>query len=178
MSTGKFILFLSDNGYYGSASTTVNDILLPYFFNGLARASRVSKFIAATNRFFVNKTVISCHLLRSFICFRRKWQMQLLALTSCRYNKDCRYWQFIIFPENRDHSRAKRGVDKCLIDTSPFFCTHFMWHAVDALIVPVKTDKQSINSLSLLLKNLENPGSEFRRTIPSDNHAPKFNWLF
>lgn len=62
-----------------------------------------------------------------------------------------------------------------LIDTSPFFSggTHLAWHATDALIIPVRTDQQSINSLNLLLNTLSNSSSEFRRTMPSDGHAPK-----
>lgn len=64
---------------------------------------------------------------------------------------------------------------RCLIDTSPFFsgATHLSWHAADALIIPVRTDQQSINSLNLLIDTLSNPASEFRRTMPSDNHTPK-----
>lgn len=71
------------------------------------------------------------------------------------------------------------GANKVLIDTSPFFsgCTHLAWHAVDALIIPVRTDKQSVNSLQLLLRTLSNPSSEFRRNMPSDQHAPKIQMI-
>lgn len=77
----------------------------------------------------------------------------------------------------REQKQTK--TKRCLIDTSPFFsgCTHLAWHAVDALIVPVRTDKQSINSLSLLLKTLSNPASEFLRNTPSDNHTPKIQMI-
>ncbi len=75
--------------------------------------------------------------------------------------------------------QQETNTNKCLIDTSPFFsgCTHLAWHAIDAMIVPVKTDKQSINSLSLLLKTLSHAGSEFRRTMPSDLHTPKIQMI-
>jgi hypothetical protein len=75
--------------------------------------------------------------------------------------------------------QEETNTNKCLIDTSPFFsgCTHLAWHAVDALLIPVRTDMQSINSLSLLLKNLTNPGSEFLRVMPSDFHAPKIQMI-
>ena len=36
---------------------------------------------------------------------------------------------------------------RCLIDTSRFFSggTHLAWHVTDALIIPVRTDQQSVN---------------------------------
>ena len=70
---------------------------------------------------------------------------------------------------------GETGTSRCLIDTSPFFsgATHLSWHAADALIIPVRTDQQSINSLNLLIKTISSPASEFRRTMPSDNHTPK-----
>lgn len=70
---------------------------------------------------------------------------------------------------------SETNTNRCLIDTSPFFsgATHLAWHACDALIVPVRTDQQSVNSLSLLIDILSNPASEFRKVLPSDNHTPK-----
>jgi ATPases involved in chromosome partitioning len=35
--------YFFDTNYYQNVSTTVNDMLLPYFFNGLSRASRVAQ---------------------------------------------------------------------------------------------------------------------------------------
>lgn len=173
--------YFYDNGYYGSASTTVNDILLPYFFNGLARASRVSKFIAATNKFFVDKN--SYFLPSSTELYMLPSQMAnaIASANQLPLQQKTAVIDNLLYSLKTEIIREQKeaGVDKCLIDTSPFFsgCTHLAWHAADALIVPVKTDKQSINSLSLLLRNLENPGSEFRRTIPSDNHAPKIQLI-
>ena len=60
---------------------------------------------------------------------------------------------------------AENSLDKCLIDTSPFFAgaTQLAWYAADALIIPVRTDQQSIKSLELLINTLNSPQSEFRR---------------
>jgi chromosome partitioning protein len=47
--------YFFDNSYYQNVLTTVYDMLLPYFFSGLARASRVAQRISATNSHFANK---------------------------------------------------------------------------------------------------------------------------
>ncbi|HAP3365775.1 TPA: ParA family protein, partial [Escherichia coli] len=74
---------------------------------------------------------------------------------------------------------VETGTTKALIDTSPFFsgATHLSWHATDALIVPVRTDQQSINSLRLLIDTLTKPTSEFRKIMPSDGHTPKIQMV-
>jgi len=53
--------------------------------------------------------------------------------------------------------------DRILIDTSPFYAggTHLAWAAVDALIVPVRVDEHSIESLELLFKVLSDPSRDF-----------------
>lgn len=65
-----------------------------------------------------------------------------------------------------DRELNKVNADKVLIDTSPFFsgATHLSWHAIDSLIVPVRTDQQSIDSLLLLIDLLNNPERSFLRT--------------
>lgn len=50
--------YFYDNGYYQNVSTTVNDVLLPYFFPGLGKASRVAQFIGATNPIFRPKKLL------------------------------------------------------------------------------------------------------------------------
>ena len=61
----------------------------------------------------------------------------------------------------------KLEVSRVIIDTSPFFsgATQLSWHAVDALIVPVRTDQQSVDSLELLLDLLGNPNRAFMRAM-------------
>jgi chromosome partitioning protein len=78
-----------------------------------------------------------------------------------------------------DRELNELEYEKCLIDTSPFFsgATHLAWHATDALIVPVRTDQQSINSLNLVLKLLSDPAGEFRKHLPPDYPTPKIQMV-
>lgn len=54
-------------------------------------------------------------------------------------------------------------ASRILIDTSPFYAggTHLAWCAADALIVPVRVDEHSIESLELLFKQLADPRRDF-----------------
>lgn len=54
--------------------------------------------------------------------------------------------------------------EKVLLDTSPFYAggTHLAWCAVDALIVPVRVDEHSLESLELLFMQLSNPSRDFQ----------------
>jgi len=61
----------------------------------------------------------------------------------------------------------ERAISKCeriVLDTSPFYAggTHLAWCAVDALIVPVRVDEHSVESLELLLRMLSEPGRDFQ----------------
>lgn len=51
-----------------------------------------------------------------------------------------------------------------LMDTSPFYAggTHLSWCAADALIIPVRVDEHSIESLNLTLEMLSNPSKDFQ----------------
>lgn len=173
--------YFYDNNYYQNVSTTVNDMLLPYFFSGLGRASRVAQFIGATNSFFANKN--SYFLPSSTELYTLPSQMANAISGSNQLTgpQKVAVVDSLLYALKTEIAREQQetGTSKVLIDTSPFFsgCTHLAWHAVDALIVPVRTDKQSINSLSLLLRTLTNPASEFRRTMPSDQHAPKIQMI-
>lgn len=53
--------------------------------------------------------------------------------------------------------------DSILIDTSPFYsgATHLAWCAADALIVPVRVDEHSVESLGLLLELLTDQQRDF-----------------
>lgn len=54
--------------------------------------------------------------------------------------------------------------DKILLDTSPFYAggTHLAWCAVDALVVPVRVDEHSLESLELLFHMLSDPARDFQ----------------
>src|SRR5690606_22682942 len=53
--------------------------------------------------------------------------------------------------------------ESVIIDTSPFYSggTHLAWCAADALIIPVRVDEHSVESLGLLLDLLGNKARDF-----------------
>lgn len=63
-----------------------------------------------------------------------------------------------------DAEAASKGAEGVLMDTSPFYAggTHLAWCAADALIIPVRVDEHSIDSLDLTLDLLTNPERDFQ----------------
>lgn len=61
-----------------------------------------------------------------------------------------------------DEAKSK-SCSKILMDCSPFYGggTHLAWCAADALIIPVRVDEHSIESLDMTLDMLSNPASDF-----------------
>ncbi|NWB68058.1 ParA family protein [Pseudomonas sp. I8001] len=62
-----------------------------------------------------------------------------------------------------DKEAKERKLEKILMDTSPFYAggTHLAWCAADAVIIPVRVDEHSIDSLDLTLDHLSNPKKDF-----------------
>ncbi|WP_423192999.1 ParA family protein [Cupriavidus sp. H18C2] len=62
-----------------------------------------------------------------------------------------------------EEERQDKNCDTILLDTSPFYAggTHLAWCASEAIIIPVRVDEHSIESLSLTLDMLSNPGKDF-----------------
>lgn len=58
---------------------------------------------------------------------------------------------------------ADNKCQKVLLDTSPFYAggTHLAWCAVDALVVPVRVDEHSLESLDLLFKMLSDSSRDY-----------------
>jgi len=56
-----------------------------------------------------------------------------------------------------------KGCTHMLMDTSPFYAggTHLAWCAADAIIIPVRVDEHSIDSLSLTLDMMSNLTKDF-----------------
>jgi chromosome partitioning protein len=56
-----------------------------------------------------------------------------------------------------------KGCAGILMDTSPFYAggTHLAWCAADAIVIPVRVDEHSIDSLDLTLDLLSNPTKDF-----------------
>lgn len=66
------------------------------------------------------------------------------------------------------HQEAKElKCSSILIDTSPFYSggTHLAWCAADALIVPVRVDEHSVESLGLLLDLLTDQTRDFAQWV-------------
>lgn len=172
---GNLSYFYNPN--YFNSRTSTYDMLLPYFMPGFGKASHVAQRIEATNHFFNGHNAFyipSTDMLYNLASTMSFAFSQASALTGAQQQQLIDTMLFSLRSEIRRES-AETSTQKCLIDTSPFFAgaTHLAWHATDALIVPVRTDQQSINSLSLLLQSLSNPASPFLRIMPSNNHIPK-----
>jgi chromosome partitioning protein len=62
-----------------------------------------------------------------------------------------------------DQECKMKNVDGILLDTSPFYAggTHLAWCAADGLIIPVRVDEHSIDSLELTLRLLSDATRDF-----------------
>ncbi len=62
-----------------------------------------------------------------------------------------------------ENERKGKKCEKILMDCSPFYAgaTHLAWCASDAIIIPVRVDEHSIDSLELTLDMLGNPQSDY-----------------
>jgi cellulose biosynthesis protein BcsQ len=153
-----------DNNFYATG-VIVYDALLPHFVPGIGNATRISRRIGATNTWFSEKRsffISSSPNLYEFpstvegaIAQTRSLPPETAAIAKSQLLMSLRT---VIDAEMRS-TKTKR----CLIDTSPFFsgATHLSWHAAGAIIIPVRTDQQSVNSLQLLLTMLSNPSRAF-----------------
>lgn len=165
--------FFYDNNYYGGQQTNVKDMLLPYLVPGLGKATRVAAYIGATNPYFSDKNnyyipsseelyLLPSQLITAINQTSGIQQPQRdQALTSILYS----------LKTEIERELSENNLDKCLIDTSPFFsgATQLAWYAADALVIPVRTDQQSIKSLELLINTLSNPHSEFRKYLSEND---------
>ncbi len=174
--------FFYDNNYYAGSQTNVKDMLLPYLVPGLGKATRVANYIGATNQYFSEKNNYyipsseELYLLPSQLITAinqaagLQQQQKEQALKSTLYS----------LKTEVERELKENELDKCLIDTSPFFAgaTQLALYAADALIIPVRTDQQSIKSLELLINTLSNPNSEFRKYLPeNDLNIPKIQMV-
>jgi cellulose biosynthesis protein BcsQ len=68
----------------------------------------------------------------------------------------------------------EKACETVLIDTSPFYAggTHLAWCAVDALIIPVRVDEHSLESLDLTLRMLSDGAKDFRVWSERAGHLP------
>ncbi len=173
--------FFYDKQYYDSTRPTVYDMILPHIIPGLGTAAFVAQKIDATNNFFKGKNSYFIPSSAQLYVLPTQLATALSQTSTLIGEARVQSVDAILYSLRDEINREKKqvGAKKCLIDTSPFFsgATHLVWHAVDALVVPVRTDQQSINSLNLLLSLMSQPSSEFRRTQTSDVHTPKIQLI-
>ena len=173
--------FFYDNNYYSGRQTNVKDILLPYLVPGLGKASHVASYIGATNNYFSEKNSYYIPSSEELYLLPSQLITAINQTSTLQYPQRDEALQSILFSLKNEIIREldENNLDKCLIDTSPFFAgaTQLAWYAADALIIPVRTDQQSINSLELLINTLSSPQSEFRKYIPGGMQTPKIQMV-
>lgn len=173
--------YFYDPNYFNSPKPSIYEMLLPHLIAGLGSASFVAQNIGATNDNFREKH--SFFIPSSSNLYILPTQLANAVAQACLITGSPRTQSIdaLMYSLRNEIQREMKETNttKCLIDTSPFFSggTHLVWHATDALIVPVRTDQQSINSLQLLLKIMADPAGEFRRVMPSDMHCPKIQLI-
>jgi len=166
--------YFYDREYYSGSRTTVRDMIIPYIMPGLmGKATHVASCIEATNQYFSGK---KSYFIQSSDELYLLPSLLTTAMSQASYLASPvreQTLQRILFSLRYEIEREvnENSLNKSLIDTSPFFggATQLSWYAADALIIPVRTDQQSINSLELLISTLTTPGSEFRRYLTTEN---------
>jgi chromosome partitioning protein len=88
---------------------------------------------------------------------------QQLGVANTRSNTDIVRTLLWSLKSILESEAAALKSETILIDTSPFYSggTHLAWCAADALIVPVRVDEHSVESLGLLMKLLTDPKRDF-----------------
>ena len=174
--------YFYDKNYYAGNQTNVKDMLLPYLVPGLGRATRVASYIGATNQYFSDKN--NYYIPSSEELYLLPSQLiTAINQTAClQQAQKEQALKSILYSLEKEIKREllENSLDKCIIDTSPFFAgaTQLAWYAADALVIPVRTDQQSIKSLELLINTLTSPQSEFRKYLPeNDMNIPKIQMV-
>ena len=175
--------FHFDNDYYARQSSTVRDLILPYLIPGLGKSGRVAVYVGATNNAFKDRSTYyipsssELYLLPSQLISAIN---QASGLTGSQKDEAISSIVFSLKHEiERELKELNGKVTKYLIDTSPFFAgaTQLAWYASDALIIPVRTDEQSIKSLELMINTLTASHSEFNKYLPKTAQIPKIQMV-
>ena len=165
--------YFYDKDYYAGHQTNVKDILLQYLVPGLGKAKRVAAYIGATKEFFSDKNNFYIPSSEELYLLPSQLITAINQTAGLQQVQKEQALKSILYSLKTEISRelSENSLDKCLIDTSPFFAgaTQLAWYAADALVIPVRTDQQSIKSLELLINTLNNPQSEFRKYLPEND---------
>ncbi len=160
--------YFYDKQYYNNASTSVRDLILPYLIPGLGRSSHIASYVGATNEFFNDRQTYYIPSSNELYLLPAQLISAINQTTGLQSPIRESALVSILHSLKNEIDREMneiRKVSKCLIDTSPFFAgaTQLAWYATDALIIPVRTDMQSVKSLELLIQTLTSPQGEFLR---------------
>jgi cellulose biosynthesis protein BcsQ len=174
--------FFYDKNYYAGNQTNVRDMILPYLVPGLGKATRVAAYIGATNEYFANKNNYYIPSSDELYLLPSQLNTAINQTTGLQQPQREQALNSILYSlkSEIDRELEQNSLDKCIIDTSPFFAgaTQLAWYAADALVIPVRTDQQSIKSLELLISTLTNPQSEFRKyLLDNDMNVPKIQMV-
>lgn len=174
--------YFYDRDYYAGHQTNVNDMLLPYLVPGLGKATRVASYIGATNQFFSDKNNYYIPSSEELYLLPSQLITAINQTAGLQQQQKEQALKSILYSLETEIRRelSENSLDKCIIDTSPFFAgaTQLAWYAADALVIPVRTDQQSIKSLELLINTLTSPQSEFRKYLPeNDMNIPKIQMV-
>ena len=174
--------FFYDKNYYAGNQTNVRDMILPYLVPGLGKAARVATYIGATNEYFADKNNYFIPSSDELYLLPSQLNTAINQATGLQQPQREQALNSILYSLRNEIDREleQNSLDKCIIDTSPFFAgaTQLAWYAADALIIPVRTDQQSIKSLELLISTLTNPQSEFRKyLLENDMNVPKIQMV-
>lgn len=174
--------YFYDNDYYSGQQVNVRNILLPYFVPGLGKATHAASYIGATNKYFAQKNNYYIPSSEELYLMPAQLITAINQAASLQSPQREQALKSILYSLKTEIERElqENKLDKCLIDTSPFFAgaTQLSWYAADALVIPVRTDMQSVKSLELLINTLSSPQSEFRKYLPeNDMKVPKIQMV-
>ena len=162
--------FFFDKQYYSLNQPSIRDLILPYIIPGLEKPRHVANYVGETNLYFKDKKTY--YIPSSNELYLLPAQLisainQTAGLQSPQHEKALTSILHSLRVEIERELQETGQTTKCLIDTSPFFAgaTQLAWYASDALIIPVRTDQQSVKSLELLIQTLTDPKGDFRKYI-------------
>lgn len=166
--------YFYDQDYFNQRQNTTFDLIMSHILPGLSGASNSSLFAGATNKSFKGKRVFYIPSSENLYTLASSLY-QGISMVSLLPNeiRDARM-RDILNSLNIEVDKEMKANDlkRCLFDTSPFLSggTELALYASDALIVPVRTDQQSIKSLELLIQSLsssDSPAVRYREYVKS-----------
>ncbi|WP_027187058.1 ParA family protein [Desulfovibrio cuneatus] len=176
--------YFFDDEYSFKQTLSSYEMLLPYFFPGFGKATGVAKPIKATNQYFNAPLLSKNYFIKSsnqLYLFPSQMANSIAQARALSGQNQTQLIDTILSSLKTEITREMKetSTSKCLIDTSPFFAgaTHLALLAAEALLVTVRTDQQSVNSLNLLIDTLSNPASEFRKNMLSNGFTPKIQMI-